>query len=172
MPEQTTPPQTPEPPPAPTPFEAPSEYTAALDRILALAKTEIAVLDRDLRDGDWNAPGRQSVLRAFLLGSRASKLTIVVHDTAFIAAHLPRLLALLTDFSHKIQILRTIDDGRNAWDAFTIVDRRHVLHRFHQNVFRGELVLDAQAKAGELHERLDEILLFTEPGVNATQLGL
>jgi hypothetical protein len=172
MSEPTTTPPTPEPPPAPAPFEAPSEYTAALERILPLANMEIAVFDRDLRDGDWNSPSRQSVLRAFLLSPRSAKLTIVVHDTAYIAAHLPRLVALLTDFNHKMQILRTIEDGRNAWDAFTIVDRRHVVHRFHQNLMRGELVLDGFAKASELHRRLDEILLFTEPGVNATQLGL
>jgi len=172
MSEQRTPPPAPEPPPPPTPFEAPSEYVAALERILPLARAEIAIFDRDLRDGDWNATSRQSLLRAFLLNNRASKLTIVVHDTTYVAAHLPRLVALLTDFSYKMQILRTIEDGRNAWDAFTIVDRRHVVHRFHQNLMRGELALDAPAKARDLYQRLDEILLFTEPGVNATQLGL
>lgn len=172
MPEPTTPPAPPETPPPPTPFEAPSEYTAALERILALARTEIAIFDRDLRDGEWNSPARHALLRAFLLGGRSSKLTIVVHETAFVAGHLPRLVALLTDFTHKMQILRTIEDGRNAWDAFVVVDRRHVLHRFHQNLMRGELALEAQSKARELTERFDEILLFTEPGVNATQLGL
>src|SRR5690349_19490665 len=128
MSEPTTTPPTPEPPAEPTPFQTPSEYTAALDRALALAQTEIAVFDRDLRNGDWDAPARQSVVRAFLLDNRASKLTIVVHDTAYVAAHLPRLVGLLKDFSHKMQILRTIEDGRNAWDAFALVDRRHVVH--------------------------------------------
>ena len=81
-------------------------------------------------------------------------------------------MSLQRDFSHKIEILRTIGDARNAWDAFALVDGRHVLHRFHQSIMKGELALFAPTKARELRERYDEILLFTEPGVNATQLGL
>jgi len=124
-----------------------------------LASTELLVFDRDLRDGDWNSPRRFEALRTFFLTHRASRLQIIVHETGFIEGHLPRLLLLLRDFSHRMQILRTVSDGRNAWDAFAIVDGRHVLHRFHQNLLRGELSLDAEAKARELRERYDEILV-------------
>ncbi len=155
-----------------TPFAAPSEYAAAWDRLLQLATFETLIFDRDLQDGGWSSAGRSALLRDFLLRSRATKLKIVVHETSHIEAHLPRLARLLRDFSHKFEILRTTGDGRNAWDAFALVDGRHVLHRFHQNVMRGELMLHAPLKAGELRERYDEILSFTEPGVNATQLGL
>jgi hypothetical protein len=167
-----------EPPPGPepvavtTPFESPSEYAAAWDTLLPLAVTDILVFDRDLRDGDWGSTPRMDVLRRFLLGNRRARLQIVVHDTSHIEGYLPRLVRLLRDFTHRMQILRTIEDGRNAWDAFAIVDGRHVLHRFHQDFVRGELSLHAPVKARELRGRLDEILLFTEPGVNATQLGL
>ena len=75
-------------------------------------------------------------------------------------------------FSHKFSILRTIDDARRAWDAFVIVDNRHVAHRFHQNSPRGEVALNAPLKARQLRDRYDDILAFTEPGVNATLLGL
>lgn len=162
----------PEPATVTTPFESPSEYAAAWDALLPLAVTDILVFDRDLRDGDWASPARIDVLRRFLLGNRRARFQIVVHDTSWIEGHLPRIVGLLRDFTHRMQILRTIEDGRNAWDAFAIVDDRHVLHRFHQNFVRGELVLNAPIKARELRSRLDEILLFTEPGVNATQLGL
>jgi hypothetical protein len=162
----------PEPLTVTTPFESPSELVAAWRTLLPLAVTDILVFDRDLKDGDWNSPERSDVLRSFLLGNRRARLQIVVHDTRHIEAQVPRLVQVLRDFSHKVQILRTIEDGRNARDAFAIVDDRHVLHRFHQDFVRGELSLHARAKARELKGRLDEILLFTEPGVNATQLGL
>ena len=93
-------------------------------------------------------------------------------EVPVVALSRPRLVLLLREFSHRMQILRTIEDGRNARDAFAIVDDRHVLHRFHQDFVRGELSLHAPLLARELKGRFDEILLFTEPGVNATQLGL
>jgi hypothetical protein len=155
-----------------TPFEAPSEYAAAWERLIALAISEMLIFDRDLQDGGWNSGQRTTGLRDFLLRSRGTRLQIVVHDTAFIEGHLPRLKLLLRDFSHKFSILRTSGDARNAWDAFALVDGRHVLHRFHQNLIRGELMLHAPAKAGELRKRYDEIVTLSEPGVNATQLGL
>ena len=165
--------QNPEPvPPVFTPFAAPSEYLAALDNVLALAANEILVLDRDLRDGDWNSVRRAELLQTFLLKHRTSRLQIIVHETLFIEAHLPRLLMLLREFSHKVEIRRTIEDGRNAWDAYVLVDGKHALNRFHQNVMRGELGIDAVDKVRELRERYDEIMVFSEPGVNATQLGL
>jgi hypothetical protein len=154
------------------PFTLPSEYGPALDRLLALAASEILVFDRDLRDGGWNAPARVDLLRAFLLGHHSSRMQIIVHETTHIESHLPRLVLLLRDYSHKFSILRTIEDGRNAWDALVIVDGRHVVHRFHQDSPRGELALNAPLKAQQLRDRYDDILAFTEPGVNATQMGL
>ena len=162
----------PEPATITTAFGAPSEYVAAWDTLLPQATTELLVFDRDLRDGGWSGLARASALRGFMFRSRLSRLQIVLHETTYVEGYLPRLIALLREFSHKIEILRTVGDGRNAWDAFAIVDGRHVLHRFHQNVMKGELALFAPVKARELRERYDEILSFTEPGVNATQLGL
>jgi hypothetical protein len=165
-------PANPEAVPETIPFTLPSEYGPALDRLLALATSEVLVFDRDLNDGGWNAPARIDVLRAFLLGHHNSRMQIIVHDTTPIESFMPRLMLLLRDFSHKFSILRTIEDGRNAWDAFVIVDGRHVVHRFHLDSVRGELALNAPLKARELRDRYDDILVFTEPGVNATQLGL
>jgi hypothetical protein len=170
MPEQKV--EGPQPATIASPFESPSEYAAAWDQLVPLAATELLIFDRDLKDGGWNTRERSDALRDFMFRSRLSRLEIVLHETSFVEGHVPRLLMLLREFSHKIQILRTVGDARNAWDAFAIVDGRHVLHRFHQNVMRGELALFAPVKARELRERYDEILLFTEPGVNATQLGL
>ncbi|MEP6702818.1 MAG: hypothetical protein ABJB04_07485 [Betaproteobacteria bacterium] len=162
----------PQPATAITPFQAPSEYNAAWDKLVPLAATELLIFDRDLRDGGWSALARNAALRDFLMGNRASRLQIIVHEITYIEGFLPRMVLLLRDFSYRIQILRTVADGRRAWDAFAIVDGRHILHRFHQDVMRGELALHAPVKARELRERFDEILQFTEPGVNATQLGL
>ncbi|MBK8740310.1 MAG: hypothetical protein IPM02_12635 [Betaproteobacteria bacterium] len=154
------------------PLTVPSEYGPFLDRLLALATSEILVFDQNLRYGDWNSLTRTAVLRDFLLNHRHSRLQIVVHETTYIEGHLPRLVLLLRDFSHKFSILRTIEDGRNAWDSFVIVDGKHLAHRFHLDSTRGELSFEAPLKARVLRDRYEDILAFTEPGVNATQLGL
>ena len=165
-------PTPPEPVAETIPFMLASEYGAALERALALAQSEVLVFDRDLKDGGWNAPARIELLRALLLGHRNSRLQIVVHDTTQIERYHPRLTLLLRDFSHKFSILRTIEDGRNPSDAFVIIDGRHIVHRFHCDSLRGELGLNVRLKARQLRDRYDDILAFTEPGVNATQLGL
>jgi hypothetical protein len=165
-------PASPEAVPETIPFTLPSEYRPALDRLLALAASEVLVFDQDLKDGGWNAPARIEVLRAFLLGHRNNRIQIIVHETMYIESNLSRLVFLLRDFSHKFSILRTIEDGRNPRDTFVIVDNRHIVHRFHVDSMRGELALDVPLKARALRDRYDDILAFTEPGVNATQLGL
>ena len=153
-------------------FDAPSEYAAALDRVITLATDGILVFDDDLSTGGWGTIARTDALQSFLLGSRRARLQIVVHDTLYIERSLPRLVRLLRNFSHKLEILRTVGDGRNAWDGFALVDRTHLVHRFHLDSARGELSLHNPLKAQQLRERYDEIVQHTEPGVNATQLGL
>ena len=154
------------------PFALPSEYGPALDRLIEEAADEILVFDRDLQDGGWGSPARIAALRGFLLSHRRTRIEIIVHDTQHIEAYLPRLVLLLQEFSHKLSILRTIEDGRNASDGFALADNRHFVHRFHLDSARGELTLNNPKKARELRERYDETLAFTEPGVNPTQLGL
>lgn len=165
-------PENPEPVVEVIPFSLRSEYGSALDRVLALARTEVLVLDRDLADGDWGSLSRIEVLRAFLLGRRDSRLQIVVHDTTQIERNQPRLTILLRDFSHKFSILRTIEDARNASEGFVLVDGRHLVHRFHYDSMRGELAIHSPLKATKLRDIYDDVLPFTEPGVNATLLGL
>ena len=159
-------------PPETASFEVPSEYAAALDRVIVLAADEILVFDDDLATGGWGSVARTDALRSFLLGKRRARLQIIVHRTLYIERSLPRLLRLLRDFSHKLEIVRTAGDGRNAWDGFAIVDRTHLVHRFHLDSTRGELSLHNPLKAQQLRERYDEIVQHTESGVNATQLGL
>lgn len=154
------------------PFSVPSEYSSALERVLALATEEILIFDRDLQQGDWGSLERAEMLRSFLLSHRRTRIQIVVHETLHIERYLARIVGLLRDFSHKMGILRTVDDGRNAWDGFVLVDHRHLVHRFHLDSMRGELSIDHPQKVRELRERYDELLVHTEPGLNATPFGL
>jgi hypothetical protein len=52
-----------------------------------------------------------------------------------------------------------------------LVDGKHLVHRFHLDSTRGELCLRGAAEGATLRDRYEDILAFTEPGVNATQLG-
>jgi len=154
----------PEPATLVTPFESPSELATAWRTLLPLAVTDILVFDRDLKEGDWNSPERNDVLRRFLLDSRRARLQIVVHDTRYIEQFLPRLVLVVRDFSHKFEILRTVDDGRNAWDGFTLVDRRHFVHRFHLDTMKGDctehalLAVSLMRAAGIPAKRIDGVI--------------
>ena len=154
------------------PFTVPSEYEAALGRVVKLAERELLVFDRDCKEGGWNGVARHAALRDFLLGHRDARFTLIVHETRFIEAHVPRLLMLLREFPHKLAILRTTDESRDLTEGWAIADARHALLRFHFDYCRGEAKLDAPQAARTLRGRFLAVAERPEPGLNATLLGL
>jgi hypothetical protein len=148
------------------------EQTAAIDELIGLARESIRVFDGDLSETGWNAPARCDALAAFLRGSRRAQMQIIVHDTHWIEASAPRLMALLKAFSHAITIYRTGAEAQGAMDPLVIVDGRHFLHRFHVDHPRAALGVDAPQETRPLQNRFDEIWATGEPGITATTLGL
>lgn len=167
---------TPDAPPGPEPrreaLGTVSAQIAALDEIVALARTSIRVFDVDLSGTGWNGAGRAAAVGVFLRARSDATLQIIVHDTRWIESSCPRLTQLLRHYAHAITILRTGDAARSAMDPLAIVDGRHFLHRFHVDQPRAELGVEQPLAAQPLVERFDEIWATGEPGLNATVLGL
>lgn len=145
---------------------------AALDEIVDLAQQRLCIFDTDLSQAGWNRPARADKLSAFLRRQRNSRIELIVHDTRWLEASCPRLLALQKLHSSAVTIYRTGSEARRAMDPLTIADGRHFLHRFHIDHPRASLAIDKPALARALVMRFEEIWATGEPGLNATVLGL
>jgi hypothetical protein len=160
--------------PAPrhTRLEGIAEYCTAIDNVISKARRRIRIFDRNLEGLGFNSPGRQELLRAFLLARRTNHLYIVVHDTGYLTRSCPRMLLLLRQFSHGVSIQQTHAHMQGVYDPFVIADEEHFVHRFHFDDSRGLLALDDPQESRNLNDRFDELWDASYPAVFATTLGL
>ena len=149
-----------------------SAQVAALDEIVGLAQHSIRVFDYDMSEMGWNRAERAELLFTFLRRSRTAKVEIIVHETRWLEASCPRLMALLRSFGDRMTIYVTGPDARSASDPLVLVDGRHFLHRFHVEQPRAALAIESPHLAGPLVNRFDEIWATGEAGMTGTVLGL
>lgn len=148
------------------------ELSAATDEVIGVAKRESRVFDRDLAEAGYNSVQRFERLRAFLLGNRGARLSIVVHNVGYLERECPRMQILLRQFSHAIDVRRTLEQAKAIYDGFLVADQAHYVHRFHAEQARGEIGTDDEVKAALLIRRFQEIWECSEPALSATVLGL
>lgn len=153
-------------------LEGPLEYEQAINNIIQQARHELRIFDYDLRNEAYNSPQRFDLLQNFLLASRTNRLTIVLHDTRYLTSECPRMMNLLRQFSHAINVFQTTAEARIATDPFIIADDAHFLHRFHYDHPRAALSLNDKEATLNLIRRFKEILELSEPAAPATTLGL
>ncbi|HET9702251.1 MAG TPA: hypothetical protein VFP70_15160 [Burkholderiales bacterium] len=160
--------------PAPrhTRLEGIAEYGSAIETVISRARRRIRIFDRNLESLGFNTPGRQDLLRAFLLERPANHVYIVVHDTGYLTRGCPRMLLLLRQFSHGVSIHQTHAHVRGVCDPFVIADSEHFVHRFHVDDSRSLLALDDPRQTRNLNDRFDELWEASDPAVFATTLGL
>lgn len=153
-------------------IEGQQDYEQAIDFVVGKARHNLRIFSSNLRDEGYNSLARFESLQNFLLMSRVNRLTIVLHDTDYLTRECPRMMNLLTQFSHAIAIYQTSDEARGVSDPFIIADDDHYLHRFHYDHPRASLALNDKEGALELIRRFNEIVGASEPAAPPTTLGL
>ena len=144
----------------------------AIDELVANATGRLVIFDRDLADYGFNSSERFNRLKVFLLANRRNSIQIVVHRSNYLERDCTRMMILLRQFPHAVSIGRTLPEAQRVADAFMIANGLHYFHRFHSDHPRAELVLHDESGAGVLQRRFEEILIYTEPAIGATILGL
>ncbi|MCW5604741.1 MAG: hypothetical protein KIT18_09375 [Burkholderiales bacterium] len=152
-------------------FESLREYEALIDELIPQTQRAIRIFDRSLSRA-YNSPQRYESLRQFLLASRANRLTIILHDTATIERDCPRMMGLLTQFSHAMSIRQTLRVARQVYDPFAIFDASHYVHRFHYDHMRAAAGRHDVNGAQLLLDRFAEIFEASVPAVSASVSGL
>lgn len=164
-----------------TPADAPHEYARfdteadfqqAVDKLLAQDGRELRIFDPDLAALKMNSPARISLLRAFLAGSRTRRIFIAVHSTDHLTRFCPRLLNLLSLFTHAIEINRTGEEIRELQDSFMVLDKNHYVRRPVARFFRGAAGIHDETEALVMRARFQEIWNASSPGVSGTTAGL
>ena len=156
-------------------METRGEARAAIEEVLGQAQREVRLFDSDpkmLKDREFGQPPRIDALRKLLLASRDHRLRIALHDTRGIESELPRLIALLTQFSGQIQIHRTLGQAAEARDPMVIADDAHFWRKLHIDHPRSVVTLRSAADARPFVERFEEIWDQSELAVTGSNLGL
>jgi hypothetical protein len=149
-----------------------NEIQVAIDQIIGAARRELQVFDGNLSDGGFGAPGRFQLMRRFLLVNRANRVSIALHDIDYLTRYCARMMTLLRQFPHAIEVRRTLPAARHASDAFVLADGLSYWRRYHTDDARSELVFNDDAGGRLLRARFEQIWEASEPAVAATVLGI
>jgi len=153
-------------------FHTSTEYQTALDQIIATARQRIRMYDATLEKGDFDSSVRYEDLRCFCLAGNGRRIEILLDDPTYLSQHCPRLMRLLRDFSHVIEVRQTDADGEQPDFGFVLVDRSVWLKRVDKDALPGQLNLDDAAGAALLHQQFDHLWQRAVESVSATTLGL
>ncbi|MBI3371316.1 MAG: hypothetical protein HY017_06100 [Betaproteobacteria bacterium] len=153
-------------------FDTGAEFQQAIETLLDQPGRELRIFDPDMQAFRLNSPERITRLEHFLQASRTHRLYLVVHDPGHIVRSCPRMLLLLSHFSHAIQINRTDDSIRELQDSFAVFDDRHYLRRPVARFFRGSIGVNDETEARVMRSRFMEIWAASFPGVSSTTAGL
>ena len=156
-------------------METRAEARSAIVSVLALAQREIRIFDADpkaIKERELGERDQIETLRIFLLASRDHRMRIALHDSRGIESELPRLIALLTQFSGQIQIHRTLGRASEARDSMIIADDAHFWRKLHVDHRRSVLNMHDPNSASSYIERFEEIWEQSELAVTGSSLGL
>ena len=153
-------------------FDTLNEYHTALDRVIQRAEQNLNIFDFNLADSGYNSPQRFQLLRDFLLAGRNNRLIIILHETDYLTKYCPRLMNLLSQFSHAIDIRQTWEQAKQICDTFVLADGRHYVHRFHYDHPKCQLALDDIQGCASLVQRFNELEKSSDAALPPTTLGL
>lgn len=154
------------------PFETATECRAAFDTLLPHAHRLLRIYDHDLHLLDLDQVARHASLRAFCVAGGAHRIEILLDDIQKVAREHPRLMQLVRDFGHVLEIRQADPSMPRPDHAFVLADRQGVLFRADKAVEHGTLHLDDPHRAVPLHQDFDSMWQRSQASVSATTLGL
>lgn len=153
-------------------FDTLNEYHAALDLVIQRAEKNLNIFDFNLADSGYNSLQRFQLLRNFLLAGRNNRLIIILHETDYLTKYCPRIMSLLTQFSHAIDIRQTREQAKQIHDTFLLADNRHYVHRFHYDHPKCQMALDDIQGCASFVQRFNELEKTSDEALPPTILGL
>lgn len=153
-------------------FETPSELQAAFDTLLAARPIVFRVYDHDLGMLDIEATDRLAALRAHCVAGGGRRVEILLDDISRVARDHPKLMQLVRDFGHVLEIRQSDPAAPLPDQAFALADRHGVMLRADKLAWPGSLHPDDPARATPLVQSFDGMWQRSPASVSATTLGL
>lgn len=153
-------------------FETPSEFRAAFDTLLAGTHRQLRVYDHDLSLLEIDHAPRHAALRALCVAGGGRRIELLLDDIGLVARKHPRLMQLVRDFGHVLEIRQADPDAPRPDQAFVLADRHGVLLRADKAAVHGTLHPDDARDAVLLNQEFEGMWQRSQAGVSATTLGL
>ena len=153
-------------------FETPSEFRDAFDELLASTQRLLRVYDHDLGLLEIDDAPRHAALRALCVAGGGRRIELLLDDISRVARAHPRLMQLVRDFGHVLEIRQADPDAPRPDQAFALADRRGVLLRADKAAALGTLHQDDAGDAVLLNQNFEGMWQRSPAGVSATTLGL
>ncbi|MHB1144293.1 MAG: DUF7931 domain-containing protein [Thiobacillus sp.] len=153
-------------------FETPSEFRAAFDTLLAGTLRQLRVYDHDLSLLEIDHAPRHAALRALCVAGGGRRIELLLDDIGLVARKHPRLMQLVRDFGHVLEIRQADPDAPRPDQAFVLADRHGVLLRADKAAVHGTLHPDDARDAVLLNQEFEGMWQRSQAGVSATTLGL
>ena len=153
-------------------FETPSEFRAAFDELLASTHRQLRLYDHDLGLLEIDHAPRHAALRALCVAGGGRRIELLLDDISRVARAHPRLMQLVRDFGHVLEIRQSDPNAPRPNQAFVLADRHGVLLRADKAAVHGTLHLDDAGNAVLLNQNFEGMWQRSPEGVSATTLGL
>jgi hypothetical protein len=153
-------------------FETPSEFRSAFDTLLAGTHRQLRIYDRNLDLFEIDDAPRLAMLRALCVAGGGRRIELLLDDISHVARSHPRLMQLLRDFGHVLEIRQADPDAPRPDQAFALADPHGVLLRADKAAVHGTLHLEDARDAVLLHQQFEGMWQRSPAGVSATTLGL
>lgn len=153
-------------------FETPSEYRTAFDTLLSHTQRQIRLYDHDLSLFDIDQQPRHASLRALCVADGGRRIELLLDDIQHVARNHPRLMQLVRDFGHVIEIRQADPVAPRPDQAFVLADRQGVLLRADKTTVHGTFHLEDPHTAVALNHDFEVMWQRSQASVTATTLGL
>jgi hypothetical protein len=155
-----------------TRVDTPAEYRAALDQLLATDPRPLRIYDHDLDLLGLDALARHDTLRALCVAGGGRRIDILLDDISQVARAHPRLMQLVRDFGHVLDIRQADADAPRPDQAFVLAGRQSALVRPDKRAISGALHPGDTPLAVSLQQSFETLWQHAQTRVSATTLGL
>ena len=157
---------------SPVLFDTVTEGRAAFDTLFATTQRELVMYDQDLDGYALDELARHTALRAFCVAGEGRRIMLLLDNVQRVVSHHPRLMQLVREFGHVLEIRLCNTDIPLPEQAFVISDHAGVLRRVDKSVTRGSMTLHDPLTARQLRQEFATHWQRGLAQVSATTLGL
>jgi hypothetical protein len=154
------------------PFETPAEFRAAFDALLDNTQRQLRLYDHDLGLYEIDHQPRHARLRALCVAGGGRRIELLLDEIHRVARDCPRLMQLVRDFGHVLEIRQADPNMPRPDQAFVLADRHGVLVRADKAAWQGTLHPDDAHTATRLNQEFEGMWQRSQASVTATTLGL